>query len=139
MSSRGGFRGRGRGGGKGFNTRFQGKRSNFRPSKVAFGIDNRGAQAGPSREDDGTAAQERFEEVKVQDEIDEKMGFWRFESNLAAGESKVGWLVNMHQVSICRQGKEVWLTPADIATVQDTRNRYSGSRLLLYSGRWRYV
>lgn len=42
---------------------------------------------------------ERFEEVKVQDEIDEKMGFWRFESGLAGGEKKVGWLVNMHQVS----------------------------------------
>ncbi|RXK36753.1 DNA polymerase epsilon catalytic subunit A [Tremella mesenterica] len=86
MSNRG-FRGRGRGRGS-FNTRYQGKRS-FRPSAVAYGIDNRSK---PNREDDGTAAQERFEEVKVADEIDEKLGFWRFESNLAAGEKKIGWL-----------------------------------------------
>lgn len=33
------------------------------------------------------------------DEIDEKLGFYRFESNRAGGEEKVGWLVNMHQVS----------------------------------------
>jgi len=54
----------------------------------------------PIREADGSAAAEKFEEVKVQDEIDEKMGFWRFESNLAAGEKRVGWLVNMHQVGL---------------------------------------
>ena len=34
----------------------------------------------------------------MQDEIDEKLGFWRFESNKADGEKRVGWLVNMHQV-----------------------------------------
>jgi DNA polymerase epsilon subunit 1 len=50
------------------------------------------------REDDGTAAQERFEEIKVYEEIDERLGFWRFESGKAQGEEKEGWLVNMHQV-----------------------------------------
>ena len=97
MSTRG-FRGRGRGRGAS-NTRFTGKRTSFRSSKpggeTAYGID----RPAPIREDDGSAAAERLEEVKVQDEIDEKMGFWRFESNLAAGEKRVGWLVNMHQVS----------------------------------------
>ena len=98
MSSRG-FRGRGRGRG-GSNTRFTGKRTSFRNSSkagggTAYGID----RPAPIREDDGSAAAERFEEVKVQDEIDEKLGFRRFESNLAAGEKRVGWLVNMHQVS----------------------------------------
>ena len=97
MSGRG-YRGRGRGRGGGSNTRFTGKRSSFRPSKpgggVAYGID----RPAPAREDDGNAALERFEEVKVQDEIDQKMGFWRFDSHLAAGEKRVGWLVNMHQV-----------------------------------------
>lgn len=99
MSGRG-FRGRGRGR-QGSNTRYTGKRTSFRSSKpdggTAYGID----RPAPVREDDGSAALERFEEVKVQDEIDEKMGFWRFESNLAAGEQRIGWLVNMHQVG-CR-------------------------------------
>lgn len=50
------------------------------------------------REDDGTAAQERFEEIKIYEEIDERLGFWRFESGKAQGEEREGWLVNMHQV-----------------------------------------
>jgi DNA polymerase epsilon subunit 1 len=41
---------------------------------------------------------ERFEEVKVWDEIDAKLGFERFESARAEGEERDGWLVNMHQV-----------------------------------------
>lgn len=42
---------------------------------------------------------EKFEEVKAWDEVDDKMGFERFESGLANGEERNGWLVNMHQVS----------------------------------------
>lgn len=99
--SRGGsFRG-GSSRGGGSNTHFTGKSSSFRGGRggsrpgVAYGID----RPAPKREDDGSAAAERFEEVKVQDEIDGKLGFWRFESALAAGQKRVGWLVNMHQVS----------------------------------------
>lgn len=51
------------------------------------------------KEDDGTAAQERFEEIKVADEVDERMGFWRFESGRAGGEEREAWLVNMQAVS----------------------------------------
>ena len=93
-------------GGGGSNTRFTGRRGG--PSRgrggrggggggggVAYGID----RPAPTREDDGTAAAEKFEEVKAWDEIDEKLGFHRFESNRAGGEEQVGWLVNMHQVS----------------------------------------
>jgi DNA polymerase epsilon subunit 1 len=89
-------------GGGGSNTRFTGRRGG--PSRgrgrggggVAYGID----RPAPQREDDGTAAAEKFEEVRVWDEIDTKLGFERFESGRASGEEKVGWLVNMHQVSI---------------------------------------
>lgn len=97
MSSRGSFRGRGRGSGSGSNTRFTGKRRG-RGGGVAYGID-RPPAANQVARDDGTAATEKFEEVKAYDEIDEKIGFWRFESVRAEGEQKVGWLVNMHQVS----------------------------------------
>lgn len=102
MSSRGLFRGRGRGpgsgSGSGSNTRFTGKRRG-RGGGVAYGIDRPPASNQVARED-ATAATEKFEEVKAYDEIDEKIGFWRFESVRAQGEQKVGWLVNMHQVSV---------------------------------------
>lgn len=107
MSSRGSFRGRGRGSGSGSNTRFTGKRRG-RGGGVAYGID-RAPAANQVARDDGTAATEKFEEVKAYDEIDEKIGFWRFESVRAEGEQKVGWLVNMHQVS-CFGGFGRWLS-----------------------------
>lgn len=45
---------------------------------------------------DGTSSgEEKFEALKLANEIDEKMGFSRFES----GSRKVGWLINMHSVS----------------------------------------
>lgn len=34
------------------------------------------------------------------DEVDEKLGFWRFDSGKVDGEEKIGWLVNMHQVRL---------------------------------------
>lgn len=52
---------------------------------------------------------ERFEEVKVWDEIDAKLGFERFESSRAEGEERDGWLVNMHQVGcgVCTHRRAV--------------------------------
>lgn len=45
---------------------------------------------------DGTSSgEEKFEAIRLANEIDEKMGFVRFES----GPRKVGWLINMHSVS----------------------------------------
>lgn len=52
-------------------------------------------QPGPARGDDGTQIEERFENVKVNDEVDEKLGFAR----LSEGLRQEGWLVNMHPVS----------------------------------------
>ncbi|KAF8518703.1 hypothetical protein BU17DRAFT_90783 [Hysterangium stoloniferum] len=49
-------------------------------------------QPAPARGDDGTQIAERFESVKVSDEVDEKMGF----SRLSEGPRQEGWLVNMH-------------------------------------------
>jgi DNA polymerase epsilon subunit 1 len=90
-----------RGGGRGgSNTRFTGRRGGS--SKRTGGTANQG-DAGDvvlDRTDDGTAAQERYEEVAAMDEVDEKLGFWRFESGKVDGEEKIGWLVNMHQVRV---------------------------------------
>lgn len=106
------YRGKG-GGNRGSNTRFTGKRGSYRGGRGgSSGSHTRNGDSGlgprndritahlGKREDDGTALQERFEEVKTWDEIDEKLGFARYESGLVGGGSKVGWLVNMHQVSL---------------------------------------
>ncbi|KZS89156.1 DUF1744-domain-containing protein [Sistotremastrum niveocremeum HHB9708] len=45
----------------------------------------------PERQDDATLLQERFEEIRIRDEVDEKMGFPR----IMEGPKKEGWLVNM--------------------------------------------
>lgn len=51
------------------------------------------------REDDGTKLAEKFEEVALKDEIDEKLGFARIQE----GPRKEAWLVNMHPVSVVIQ------------------------------------
>src|ERR1700722_20485297 len=51
----------------------------------------------PKRDDDGTQLAERFEQVRLNDEIDEKFGFARIQE----GERREGWLVNMHPVRAC--------------------------------------
>jgi DNA polymerase epsilon subunit 1 len=52
-------------------------------------------ESAPQREDDGTKLAERFEQVQLNDEIDEKLGFARVQE----GGRREGWLVNMHPVS----------------------------------------
>ncbi|ORX34724.1 hypothetical protein BD324DRAFT_652983 [Kockovaella imperatae] len=124
MPSRGAnnFRGRGRGGGS--NTRFQGKRSSFRgrggrgrggSSNVAYGID----RPAPVREDDGSAQAEKFEEVRTWDEIDGKLGFERFESGRHAGETRRGWLVNMHQTLIQSTSHATGTAAVDFYFIQE--------------------
>lgn len=50
----------------------------------------------PQRGDEGTLLAERFEKVKLNDEIDEKLGFPRIQE----GNRREGWLVNMHPVKL---------------------------------------
>jgi DNA polymerase epsilon subunit 1 len=87
---RGGYRGGYRGGQRGWT------RGSFRGRGRGRG----GAPDGPApaRGDDGTHLEERFENVRVSDEIDEKLGFARIEE----GIQRDGWLVNMHPVSLTR-------------------------------------
>lgn len=89
---RGGFRGGGGGGGS----------SNTRYTKSKPGGGSGGGTSTFDRAKDGDSAAERFEEVRIRDEIDEKLGFWRWEgggvgSHGTRGEERTGWLVNMHQ------------------------------------------
>lgn len=88
---------------RGFTSRGSGFRGNFRGRRGGGGFRGRGrggrgaAPAGPAlaREDDGSKAEERFERAQLEDEIDEKLGFARFQE----GPKREGWLVNMHPVS----------------------------------------
>ncbi|KAF9508498.1 hypothetical protein BS47DRAFT_1350248 [Hydnum rufescens UP504] len=82
-------------------------RGNFRGRSGGFrgrGWRGRGGRGGGrdapgpalAREDDGAKAEEKFEQARVEDEIDEKLGFARFQE----GPKRVGWLVNMHPALI---------------------------------------
>ena len=85
-----------RGGGRGSSTtRFRGG-SSWRGGRGRGRGGARAADAGPAprREDDGTAMAERFEMIKTNDEVDERLGFIRIEE----GNRKEGWLINMHPV-----------------------------------------
>jgi DNA polymerase epsilon subunit 1 len=66
--------------------------------RAAGGNNFKGAVALPDLDENGievlSAAEERFNEVKARDQMDEKMGFFRFDEGLP----KSGWLVNMHPV-----------------------------------------
>jgi DNA polymerase epsilon subunit 1 len=48
------------------------------------------------RSTEATSQDEKFEAIRLASQIDEAMGFPRFES----GEKRVGWLINMHSTSI---------------------------------------
>jgi len=39
---------------------------------------------------------QRFEDIKIRDEIDARLGFERYQE----GPEKLGWLINMHSVSL---------------------------------------
>ncbi|KAK4686206.1 DNA polymerase epsilon subunit 1, partial [Tremellales sp. Uapishka_1] len=116
------YRARGRGGGS--NTRFTGRKGGGRGgSKVAHGID----RPAPVRDQDGTAQQEKFEEVKNWDEIDQRLGFWRFESGVAAGETKIGWLVNMHQTLLQSTSTSTGIAAVDFYFIQDDGNMFKAT------------
>ena len=84
--SRGYFRGNGRGGSSFIGRRGRGGRVGSTANAVV---------AAPTKDEEGTQLAERFEQVKMNDEVDEKLGF----SKLQEGPRKEGWLVNMHPVS----------------------------------------
>jgi DNA polymerase epsilon subunit 1 len=48
------------------------------------------------RATEGTSLEDKFENTRIANAIDEAMGFARYES----GKNKVGWLCNMHSVGL---------------------------------------
>ncbi|KZT25874.1 DUF1744-domain-containing protein [Neolentinus lepideus HHB14362 ss-1] len=84
-------RARGSGGYRGGSFRSGRGRGRGRGGRSNVGGDNAEITA-PTRDEEGTQLEERFEQVRVNDEIDEKLGFARVED----GPKREGWLVNMH-------------------------------------------
>lgn len=104
-------RNRGRGGFRG------GQRGWTRGSYRGRGRGRGGAQAGPApaRGDDGTQLEERFENVRIYDEIDAKLGFSRVEE----GTQRDGWLVNMHPTVVKTEEWATGKAAVDYYFIQD--------------------
>lgn len=90
-SARGGGNSRGRGGGGGGG----GGRGGFqkRGGKPYRAPGEQAAAFVPTG-DEGTHVEQRFDDAAMQDEIDRKMGFFKFQE----GPEKLGWLINQHAV-----------------------------------------
>jgi hypothetical protein len=123
-------RSRGRGG---FHGRYRG---NFR-GRARGGAAARNGPV-PVRADDATQLEDKFENVRQRDEIDEKLGFRR----VSDGPKREGWMVNMHPVSCT---SILFLITTDTYPILDTnevRRLAVGTRrrrLLFYSRRWLHV
>src|SRR5258708_161646 len=90
---------------RGFASRGSSFRGNFRGRANSFrGRGNRGrggataTSRGPTavKEDDGSKAEARFEQIRIEDEIDEKLGFRRYQE----GPPREGWMINMRPVCV---------------------------------------
>ena len=99
MSRRGGTFGLTSRGGRGSfrgsrgTTRFRGGRG--RGGGRGGGVNGNATLSVPTKDEEGTQLAERFESVRLNDEVDEKMGFPKIQE----GPRREGWLVNMHPVS----------------------------------------
>lgn len=81
---RGGRGGGGGGGGRGFERK-------YKTTTVT---------SGTLLSTEGTSTEEKFERVRLGNQIDEAMGFPRYES----GPRKVGWMINMHSTIVEVEG-----------------------------------
>ena len=125
---------RGRSRGRGGNSHYGRSRGSFYRGRGRGRNDGQNTNV-PARGDDGSLLEERFESIRIYDEIDEKLGFGRVQE----GSAREGWLVNMHPV---REGLS--RTIPHLCSTDDDTDRRMGvrkgrSRLLLYSRRWWHV
>ena len=123
-------RGRGRGG---FRGRYRGS---FR-GRARGGAAARNGPA-PARADDATQLEDKFENVRQRDEIDEKLGFHR----VSDGPKREGWMVNMHPVSCAPFMIFISTDPYLVSDTSAVGRLAVGTcwrRLLFYSRRWLHV
>ncbi|KAG9000298.1 DNA polymerase epsilon catalytic subunit [Tulasnella sp. JGI-2019a] len=77
------------------------------------------------RADDGKQVEDRFEDVKLRDEIDEKLGFARY----TAGPSRDGWLVNMHPTLVKDEESPLGRSGVDYYFIQDDGGMFKATML----------
>ena len=87
-SNRGGGNSRGRGGGGRGGFQKRGGKPYRAPGEQAVAFVATG--------DEGTHVEQRFDDAAMQDEIDRKMGFVKYQE----GPEKLGWLINQHAVRV---------------------------------------
>jgi hypothetical protein len=106
------------------NTRSRPYSRGFRGSSSFRGQRGRGrggasaarSNAAPKQDDEGTRLAERFEQVELYDDIDDKLGFSRTQE----GPKKEGWLVNMHPVECRFSIQRIWR----VALLPEARQLY---------------
>ncbi|KAG8738813.1 DNA polymerase epsilon catalytic subunit [Ceratobasidium sp. 414] len=69
--------------------------------------------------------QDRFEEVKIRDEVDEKLGFFKY----LEGPKRVGWLVNMHPTLVKDDEHATGRAGVDYYFIQDDGNTFKATLL----------
>lgn len=89
-----GFRGGGsfRSRGGGYRGRARGRGGSNTPAAV------------PARDEEGNKLAERFEQVRLSDEVDERIGF----PKIREGPRRDGWMINMHPVRAVSRGEPTW-------------------------------
>lgn len=120
LTSRGNnVRGRGN-----FRKRGGGPRSGSFKSATEKAIANAAAQLVKGVQD-GSAVEERFQQVKERDEIDEKLGFHRLEQ----GETRQAWLVNMHPTLLGDPDHPTGKSGVDFYFIEDDASMFKATVL----------
>lgn len=73
------------------------------------------AQPSTAAGDEGTFVEQRFDDVAMQDEIDEKLGFYKFQE----GPPKLGWLINQHATLVRDEDWPTGRSAIDYYFIQD--------------------
>ncbi|KAF9208588.1 DNA polymerase epsilon catalytic subunit [Haplosporangium sp. Z 27] len=101
--------GRGRGGSYGRSGARGGSGNSYRAPAA------QSAQAYVATGDEGTFVEQRFDDVALQDEIDEKLGFFKFQE----GPDKLGWLINQHATLVRDEDWPTGRAAIDYYFIQD--------------------
>ncbi|KAG0367489.1 hypothetical protein BC939DRAFT_506368 [Gamsiella multidivaricata] len=96
-------------------SRGRGGRGGGRGGKVYRAPSAQSAQPFVATGDEGTHIEQRFDDVALQDEIDEKLGFFKFQE----GPEKLGWLINQHATLVKDEDWPTGRSAIDYYFIQD--------------------
>ncbi|CAE6420593.1 unnamed protein product [Rhizoctonia solani] len=116
----------GSGRGRGRNTNFRGGRGRggFNRGRGRGGNPANGDTGpGPQRANEETRLEDRFEEVRIRDEVDEKLGFGKY----LEGPKRIGWLVNMHPTLVRDEEHKTGRAGVDYYFIQDDGDMFKAT------------